>query len=420
MNRLILILGWVVLTSCDTSTHGVSKKDSDDKDYMKIVYQHCPNPDIIEVESTRDNYIEIEYICDGNRYEIGIQDNEMMFIEQNISVSEIPFDIIKNKLDKQYSGWMIDEVSHVTRNDTSFLKVEILKDGIEQNVYFTKEGKKFKIKPVDITTRLDFDAIAKNEKYISSEYRFNDPDTVYEMPDLLREISGIALSGENTIYCVQDELGSVFKYDLRKEKIVRAHRFTDVGDFEDLAINQNTIYVLRSDGNLFIYDLENKSKTRQFMLETNSLNCEGIYFSKGYLYVVSKEALINHPETKRMIYRVKADDLEHIEKYFEIDIPGLNTFLTENFPSMGTSKFEFNPSAIAIHPITGDIYILSASDRFIAIYRDQKLVNAIPLSAEVYYKPEGLAFYENGDLLISSEGDKKGFSKGSINRIKQK
>ncbi len=42
----------------------------------------------------------------------------------------------------------------------------------------------------------------------------------------------------------------------------------------------------------------------------------------------------------------------------------------------------------------------------------------LPLPADIYYKPEGLSFYENGDLLVSSEGDKKGFIKGTINLVK--
>lgn len=78
----------------------------------------------------------------------------------------------------------------------------------------------------------------------------------------------------------------------------------------------------------------------------------------------------------------------------------------------------FNPSAIAIHPKTNDIYILSANDRILVVYEKSGLKKAFPLPAVIYYKPEGLAFYENGDLLISSEGDKRGLVKGSIVLLK--
>ncbi len=119
-----------------------------------------------------------------------------------------------------------------------------------------------------------------------------------------------------------------------------------------------------------------------------------------------------------MIYRVKANKLDNIEPYLEINIDVLSDFLVKNYSELGITKILFNPSSIAIHPITKEMYILSASDRFIAIYKDKQLINIIPLSAEIYYKPEGLSFYENGDFLISSEGDKKGFVTGTINLVK--
>jgi len=418
MKRLILILAILQLISCHGQTNEKKQIEIDSKDYMKIVYAHCSKPNIIEVESTTDGYIEVEFLCDGKRYEIGIRNNTLLFCEHSINQNEIPLDKINRKLEKKYQGWTLDEVSQVKTNDTTFLKVEILKDGIEQNLYFTNDGKWFKIKPIDITSTLDFNAVEKNPMYKSANYKFHKPDSVYEMPDLLKEVSGIALGSENVIYCIQDEIGSVFEYDLSKQVISNSHRFTDVGDFEDLAINKNIVYVLRSDGNLFVYDFKNKTKISQTMLQINSLNIEGICFRDGYIYIACKDALVNHTDSKRMIYRVKANKLDNIEPYLEINIDVLSDFLIKNYSELGITKILFNPSSIAIHPITKEMYILSASDRFIAIYKDKQLINIIPLSADIYYKPEGLSFYENGDLLISSEGDKKGFVTGTINLVK--
>ena len=45
------------------------------------------------------------------------------------------------------------------------------------------------------------------------------------------------------------------------------------------------------------------------------------------------------------------------------------------------------------------------------------LQRIIPLPAADFYKPEGLAFLPNGDLLISSEGDKKGLVQASVLRF---
>ena len=390
------------------------------KDYMKIISQQCAKPDIIEVEYTPDGYVEIEYFCDGKRYEIGIKDNTLLFSEHAMKQEEIPLDKINRKLEKKYQGWTIDEVAQVSVNDTTFIKIEILKDGIEQNVYFTNDGKWFKIKAIDITSTFDPKSIQKSTVYQSAKYKFHQPDSTYEMPDLLKEISGLALGSENNIYCVQDEIGSIFEYELKKQEIIKSHRFTDIGDFEDVAINKNTLYVLRSDGNIFVYDLKNKTKTSQSMLQINSLNIEGICHNGGYIYIACKDALVNQHETKRMVYRVNANKLNNIEPYLEINADDLSKFITSNYPETGISNIHFNPSAIAIHPVTKEMYVLSATDRFIAIYKEKQLKNVIPLVPEIYYKPEGLSFYENGDLLISSEGDKKGFVKGTINLLKYK
>jgi uncharacterized protein YjiK len=406
------------LTSCYGQNHKTSPEPALSKDYLKIVYEHCANPDIIEVESNPNGYIEVEYLCEGKLFEIAILNNSLLFLEHTLSESEIPLDKINLKLDKKYSGWTLDEVSQITTKDTIFLKVEILKDGIEQNLYFTNDGKWFKIKPIDITSNINFNEVEKNTFYKLVKYNFHKPDSVFEMPDLLKEVSGIALSADGSLYCVQDEIGSIFEYDLKELEISNSFRFTDVGDFEDIAIHNNTVYILRSDGNLFVYDLHNKRNSEQTMLQVNSLNIEGMSYNEDHIYIVCKEALVNHPQSKRMVYKVQVDNLQNVEPYLEINIDVLSKFIAENYPELETSKIAFNPSAIAFHPITKEMYILSASDRYIAVYKEKKLINVIPLSAEVLYKPEGLAFYENGDLLISSEGDKKGFIKGSINLLK--
>lgn len=408
------------LASCTGQANENKQSVSDQTDYMQVVYAHCQNPDIIEVESITDGYIEVEYFCDGKRYEVGIKDNNLLFRECALPLSEIPLDKIARKLDTKYAGWTLDEVSQVNTNDTSFLKAEIVKNGIEQNVYFTEDGKWFKIKSMDIPITFDIGIIELNEMYLSAQYAFHKPDRVYEMPDLLKEVSGIALSSEELVYCIQDEIGSIFEYDMQKQEISNAYRFTDVGDFEDLAISKNSIYVLRSDGNLFVYDFKNKNPIAQSMLQINALNTEGICIHDSYIYIACKDPLVNQTESKRMIYKAKVNQLNSIEPYLEINMDDLSKFLAAHYSELGITSMSFNPSSIAVHPITQELYILSAEERCIVIYKEKQLINVIPLSAEIYYKPEGLSFYENGDLLISSEGDKKGFVSGTINLIQYK
>ncbi len=413
---ILIVLSFYLMLCCSQTKDNTQLPHV--KEYLDIVYEQCKNPDIIEVETTYDGYIEVEYICNGVRYEIGIRDNNVLYRERALTKSQVPFDKITRKLKKNYSTWKIDEISQITVQDTSFLKVEVIKDGIEQNLYFTTDGKWYKIKPLNIESQFDFDAIEKTDTYIASGYNFNNPTQVYEMPDVLREISGIELCNDSVLYCVQDELGAVFEFDMKTHAISKSHRFTDIGDFEGVASHENMLYILRSDGCLFSYNLQKPTQVSKSMMQISSLNIEGLCYFDSYLYVASKEPLVHHTDDIRIVHRVSVTDYENLEEFMEIRIQDITTFLQTTFSDQQISTVRFNPSSIAIHPITHNIYILSATDRFVAIYTPTKqLLSVIPLSPDVYYKPEGISFYSNGDMLISSEGDKKGFVKGSINFI---
>ncbi|MBP8754298.1 MAG: hypothetical protein WAU21_05335 [Chitinophagales bacterium] len=404
--------------SCNGQTNSGNKQIP--QSYLNIIKQQCANPDIIEVERKEEGIYEVDFICDGKVFEIVMKENTLLYTSFGVSQEEVPFEIINKKLLKSYPGFVLDEISKIITPDTSFLKVEIIKEGIEQNVYFSLDGKWLKLKPVDVSQKWDFQNITQNKMYVDAQYNFLNPDSVYEMPELLREISGLAIADSANIYCVQDELGSIFQYNIQRQEIVNSFRFTDVGDFEDITIFENVLIVLRSDGHIFKYDLDNHSNITSLPLPVKTLNVEGICYNNGYLYLANKDAVINQSNDKRIVYRADINNLSKLESYLEIDIPELSNFLTSHYPEIGNTTIQFNPSAIAIHPKTNEIYILSAEDRIIAIYNKQKLKNVIPLSSDIYYKPEGLSFYENGDLLISSEGDKNGFVKGSINVLKYK
>jgi len=136
-------------------------------------------------------------------------------------------------------------------------------------------------------------------------YLFLKPDKIGDMPNILKEISGISLTDAHTFYCIQDESGIVFKYDLQKEELSKIFRFTDIGDFEDLAVVGDRIYILRSDGTLFHFNYRKfDGKVDQTVVPVNSMNVEGLCFDKtdGKLYIASKEQPMNEDKNHREIY----------------------------------------------------------------------------------------------------------------------
>ena len=158
MNRILksVILTFSVvfvlinLLSCKTGSKQVKKSDtkssvslSNETYYLKELHEKCKNPDIVEIER-KSEYVEIEYLCEGKMYELILdKKNKAIASETETPVSNITSSMYK-KINKNYPGWTIDECNEVNVNDTILLKVELFKDGIEQNIYFTQTGKLFK------------------------------------------------------------------------------------------------------------------------------------------------------------------------------------------------------------------------------------------------------------------------------------
>ena len=232
----------------------------------------------------------------------------------------------------------------------------------------------------------------------------------HELPDILTEVSGIYYFLSDSIpYLLlqQDEDGIIFKYNLSNNTINQSN-FNQKGDYEDITQLGDYIYLLRSDGNIYVFnknDLE-KASTTPYQIIKHLLpkaEYEGLYADSltNKLIVLTKESKLSLDQHQTPIY--------------EIDITGNEPIMTNNrmlsskeiANSIGKKKMNFKPSAIALHPILKHWYILSSVNQLIAVYnQDWELLETISLSKNTFLQPEGITFDHNGNLYISSEGDK--------------
>ena len=369
-------------------------------------------------KSKKSTYIEIEYLCDDLLVETGFSmKGEWLYTETDATLPELLKEKIHKRLEKKYAGWTVDDYSLVKMADTSFYKVELIRDGVEENAYFTRDGKYYHSKNNVNDEPWNLETLQSLAVYKNASYNFAVPGKIFDLPDLLKEISGIAISGKNTLLCVQDELGVVFEYNTQTEDISGFYRFTDIGDFEDVAVAGDKVFVLRSDGAIFWFNRHNfDGKVSKYMVQVNCLNLEGLEYNpaSNQLYLACKDALFDHPGHDRVVYAIHPDKQEFPSVLLTINGESIKQALTEKLPGTDVAKARINPSAVAVHPRTGELYVLSASGRMIAVYEGEKLKNVYPLPAEIYYKPEGLAFAPSGDLYISSEGIKNGYVDGQI------
>jgi hypothetical protein len=255
-------------------------------------------------------------------------------------------------------------------------------------------------------------------------YDLKHPDAEVIMPDTLREISGLTLLDDSTFACIQDENGIVFLYDLVNLRIREQKPFDIDGDYEEITRVGNALFVLRSDGVLFEIPGLQVPETSVIRFETGipANNNEGMCYddANGRLLIACKGRIGKGKELKdlRAVYGfdlatktltpepVYVFDVRHIAafaRHHNLKVPEKKR--KKNGTTVKEPFIRFRTSAIGIHPVTRQLYLLSAPDHMLFIFNPSgKLVYLERLDPVLFNQAEGISFFDNGDMLITNEG----------------
>lgn len=213
----------------------------------------------------------------------------------------------------------------------------------------------------------------------------------WELPVILTEVSGIDHVGKDLFACVMDEEGIIFMYNTATNTIDKEIRFTGAGDFEGIVVVGKTAWVLRSDGTLFEVQHYLSAKPQVTEYDTRfgkKQNTEGL----GY-----------DPMHNRLLISIKRKDpaSDQTKGIYGFD---LKTKTLATNPAY-TVDASMRPSDIAVHPKTGDVYIIDAEDpRLVVLAGNGKSRFALALNPGDFRQPEGITFSNNGTLFICNEG----------------
>jgi uncharacterized protein YjiK len=70
----------------------------------------------------------------------------------------------------------------------------------------------------------------------------------------------------------------------------------------------------------------------------------------------------------------------------------------------GEDKIKFKPSGAAIHPLTGELYIISSVNKLLVVAdRRGEVREVYRLDEGVFKQPEGIAFEPDGTMIVSNE-----------------
>jgi uncharacterized protein YjiK len=258
-------------------------------------------------------------------------------------------------------------------------------------------------------------------------YNLNKPSKILIMPDTLKEVSGLTIIDSTTFACIQDENGILFIYDIATNKIKDQIPFHIDGDYEGITKVDSSIFILRSDGTLF--EIANYQaidfNVTSYQTGIPANNNEGLCYDKANnrLLIACKGKIGKGSafKDKRVIYGFDLSKKQlSREPIFDFDMQAVKEFAIKNkidLPSKTRKKngqqitepfIKFRTSAICIHPKTKQLFLLSASDYLLFVFNsDGTLMQLEKLNYEIFNKAEGISFFENGDMLITNEGQNK-------------
>jgi len=181
---------------------------------------------------------------------------------------------------------------------------------------------------------------------------------------------------------------------------------------------------LRSDG--LLYKLENwaaEPRVTTLTLGIPTQDNEGLSFDPGTgrLLIAPKSRWLEGPAGKdrRPVFAFElAENLLLGNAVFVYSVDAIRDFadaqdleLPERRKKKGKgrkSALRFMPASIAVHPLTSEVFVLSAVDRVLASFdRRGKVTGYALLDDKLFRQPEGIAFLPNGDMVVTNEGDGK-------------
>ena len=230
------------------------------------------------------------------------------------------------------------------------------------------------------------------------------------MPEALHEISGVAFNKGNPdmMFAEQDEEGELF-YFKPGSMDVKQIKFGRGGDYEDVAIINNQVIMLRSDGVLFTFPLDlTKAEATNVKQLGNLLpkgEYEGMYADDNQsVYVLCKHCNIEKASKTSTVFTLKlsADGSLKSAGQHTIDVGRISELA-------GLKKMTFHPSGLSKNPKTNEWYILSSVNKLLVVADANWNVKEVyPLNPGKFGQPEGIAFDKQNNLYISNEGDKVG------------
>jgi uncharacterized protein YjiK len=228
------------------------------------------------------------------------------------------------------------------------------------------------------------------------------PAQQLQLPDQLREISGLAVSPDGRLFAHDDERAVIYELDAARGAIVKRFVLGNpilTGDFEGLAITPGGMFWLTtSEGE--VYRFAEGADGAHAPYHTFDSGLDELCEVEGLAYLPSEESLI------LACKRNKARSMRGTVSLYLWPFSGEAEewrSLPEQEIAATAGVAEFRPSSVEMDPASGHILLLSANDAaFAELDAGGRLLSARALDRS-HVQPEGVTVLPEGSLVISDE-----------------
>jgi tRNA A-37 threonylcarbamoyl transferase component Bud32 len=239
-----------------------------------------------------------------------------------------------------------------------------------------------------------------------ARYDLSRPASTVRLPPELNEASGVVVLPDGRVLVHGDELAVVYAVDPasgRAERFLEATGRLRAGDYEDVAVVGERIFVTASDGTLLEWNLARPTDAPA----THAPALPGKCDVESLVYVPPREALLMICKTHGL------PGAEGVVLGFWRSLGGQRADSGAQFrisaAAFGHAKRQFSPSGAIWDAGTGHVLLVAGPDHRIAeVDLDGRVLAVEDLDPSRHPQAEGIAFTTDGRLVIADEGRQSG------------
>jgi len=231
-----------------------------------------------------------------------------------------------------------------------------------------------------------------------SSFEIGTPDLSIALPKQIKNLAGMSCDTSRTLWVINDSDPTLFKVDVLSKKLANQITISNDGDYKGMSYVDGFVYMARNDGFLKRIAVKKNKSVKTFFNPIEEVkNIGGMCYSKK----LNQLLLVDGSSTDNGVLKIYSFDLE---KLVFNENPSI-TLSMEKVAKQIEADSALEPTGLAIHPTSGDLYISFNNQEIVIVDKNGTLKNSVQLSQSANGPIGGIEIDKNGSLLVGYQGN---------------